>query len=55
MWRTPDRVLYEKEKDTLLKLGIPIIDSVSMSEAKRFNYISNYTVYNYGINYLLMK
>lgn len=42
--------LEEKEKNELERLGIPCIDVVSMSEGRRFNYISDYIVYNLGIN-----
>lgn len=42
--------LSDEEKDKLTKLNIPIVDTVSLSEARRFNYISDYIVYNYGID-----
>ncbi|MFN7465292.1 MAG: DEAD/DEAH box helicase [Pseudanabaena sp.] len=41
--------LDDKEKNVLERLQIPIIDKVTLSEAKRFNYISDYIVYNIGI------
>lgn len=41
--------LTEEEKDTLLGMHIPIIDTVSMSEARRFGYVSEYVIYNLGI------
>ncbi len=41
--------LNDSEKETLENIGIPIIDTVSLSEARRFSYISDYVVYNYGI------
>lgn len=42
--------LDDKEKDLLDKMNIPIVDKVTMSEARRFNYVSNYVVYNIGID-----
>jgi len=42
--------LEEQEEKTLEDMGLPIIDRVTMSEARRNNYISNYTVYNLGIS-----
>lgn len=47
--------LNDKEKDTLEEMSIPIIDQVSMSEARRFSYISDYIIYNYGIKLSLME
>lgn len=41
--------LNDEEKEILEELRIPIIDQVTLSEARRFNYISNYIVYNFGI------
>lgn len=41
--------LSDKEKDILEEMNIPIIDTVSMSEGRRFNYISDYIIYNFGI------
>ena len=38
-----------EEKDTLLSIGVRIVDTVSMSEARRFGYVSEYIVYNLGI------
>lgn len=42
--------LEENEQNILQKMNIPLIDNVSMSEGLRFNYISNFEVYNYGID-----
>lgn len=41
--------LDDKERELLHNMNISFIDEVSMSEAQRFQYISNYIVYNYGI------
>lgn len=41
--------ISEKEEAILETLHIPIIDTVSMSEAKRSKFISNYKTYNFGI------
>lgn len=41
--------LEEEEKEILTSMNIPCIDEITMSEARRFDYISNYIVYNYGI------
>jgi superfamily II DNA or RNA helicase len=41
--------LNDDEEELLNKAGISIIDTVSLSEASRFNYISQYEIYNYGI------
>lgn len=41
--------LDEKEKTILAGMNIPIVDTVTMSEAQRFQYISNYDVYNLAI------
>lgn len=42
--------LEEQEREFLLRVGIPVIDTVTLSEAKRQKYISNYRVYNLGIS-----
>lgn len=39
----------ENEREILQQMNIPCIDEVSMSEAKRFNYVSDFIVYNFGI------
>lgn len=41
--------LTEEEKYILLGMKIPIVDTVTMSEARRFGYVSDYVVYNLGI------
>lgn len=41
--------LDETEIDILHRLEIPIVDQVTMSEARRFNYISDYIIYNLGV------
>jgi superfamily II DNA or RNA helicase len=41
--------LEQEERDILATLNIPIADTVTMSEARRFGYISEYIVYNYGL------
>jgi superfamily II DNA or RNA helicase len=41
--------LDDKEKNELHRLGIPCIDTVTMSEGRRFNYISDYVIYNLGL------
>lgn len=41
--------LNDKEKTVLDRNGISIIDQVTLSEARRDNYVSDYIVYNYGV------
>jgi superfamily II DNA or RNA helicase len=41
--------LTEEEKETLESIGIRIVDTVSMSEARRFGYVADYVIYNLGI------
>lgn len=41
--------LNDKEKDILSELNIPIFDKVDMNEARIFDYVSDYVIYNYGI------
>lgn len=41
--------LNDAEKVTLLEMDLPIIGEITMSEARRMGYVSNYRVYNLGI------
>ncbi len=41
--------LDKEEKQRLNELGIKVVDVVTMLEAKRMGYVSNYVVYNFGV------
>ena len=37
-----------QERQVLADLNIPIVDTITMSEARRFGYVSDYAIYNLG-------
>lgn len=41
--------LDDREKLKLMELNIPVVDTISMVEAKRMGYVSEYTVYNLAV------